>query len=177
MFIIEYLNMYHPSKYKIHNESLQRFVGRFNKEGDKIKSEISIEIYKHENFMDDAIIIDKKTKKKLSFDWERRDRYYKACGFPFKDFGQFERKIKKPEIILSIQCCQSEKCFCIAWHEDLKKEEIKKIGSVTESGEKEFTGKRFTDKFLELNYNEMVKLHIIFRKAFDLSLFNFESFK
>jgi len=168
--------MYHPNKYKEHNESLERFVKKFNTIGEEFNSEIKIEINEHENYIDDALIIDKKTGKSFSFDWEKRDKYYEDCGFPFKDFGQFERKIKKENIKLSIQCSKSEKCFCIAWHDDFKKEEIKKIGSVTEKGNKEFTPKRFTEEFIELNYNEMGKFHKILRKAFDDDLFNSKSF-
>lgn len=177
MYIGGYSNkMYHPGKYDEHNKSLKRFVDKFNKVEEEISSDIVMEIHKHENFIDDAIIIDKKTDKKLSFDWEKRNTHYTDYGFPFKDFGQFERKIKKPKIELSIQCCKSENGFCIAWHSDFKKEKIKNIGSVTEKGDKEFNGKRFTKKFMELNYAEMEKFHKILRKAFDEDALNCESF-
>jgi len=168
--------MYHPSKYKEHNESLQRFANLFNSFVKKNNKNIWIKIHVIENFKDDALVVDEKTGQSFSFDWEKRERYYENCGFPFEDFGQFERKIKKPEIKLSIQCCNSEECFCIAWHSDFEQEEVKKIGSITENGNKEFAGKRFTKKFLELNYKDMDKFYQILRKSFDENKFCSASF-
>jgi len=168
--------MYHPKKYNEHNSSLRRFVERFNKCSNQNKWDIKMEINERENFMDDGLIKDEKTRKELSFDWEKRHTYYETCGFPFKEFGQFERKIKKHEIKLSIQCSKKEDCFCLAWHSDFKKENILNIGSATESGKKEYSGKRFTTKFIELKYNEMNKLYKILRIAFDREWFDSRTF-
>lgn len=130
-----------------------------------------------ENFREDGKIICLSVNQYLLYDFEKRDRYYDSCGFRFKDFGQFERKIQKPEIALSIQCSKDEKCFCIAWHEDFKKEEIKYIGSATASGKKEYTGKRFTKAFREMNYNEMNIFYHILLKAFTTKKLNASCFQ
>ncbi len=168
--------MYHPSKYQEHNDSLDRFVRKFNEVSKKRNGQILIEIHKQENFIDDAIIKDEKTGKSISFDWEKRESYYSSCGFPFKTFGQFERKIIKPKILLSIQCSKSEDCFCIAWHSDFKKEGIENIGSITETGNYEYYGKRFTKEFKEIKYDDMELLYNILRKAFDENKLNKDSF-
>lgn len=169
--------MYYPSKYDEHNESLKRFVKLFNETAGKLGGRIVMRIRENENFRDDGIIQDCKTDMQILFDWEKRQSYYTKCGFPFDTFGQFERKIKKEEILLSIQCSQNEDCFCIAWHEDFKDENIEFIPSATESGEPEFTGKRFTKKFLELRYDEMDKFYKILENAFDRRTFNSTTFK
>lgn len=168
--------MYHPSKYKEHNQSLKRFVEKFNEVGLGIDSKIKMIVREYENYIDDAIIYDELTQQAFAIDWEKRHSYYETCGFPFETFGQFERKISKEEIKLSIQCSKDERCCCIAWHEDFKKESAENVNSVTESGIKENTPKRFTDKFIEIKYDELYKFHEILRKAFDQKKFNHEVF-
>jgi len=168
--------MYFPNKYEDHNSSLERFTDKFNEISKANNMNLVIELNEDENFIDDAIIKDELTNKQINFDWEKRVKYYENCGFPFKTFGQFERKIKK-NISLSVQCCKSELCFCIAWHDDFKNETVKKIGSITESGSKEFTGKRFTEDFLEIKYDEMILFIKILRNAFDNSYFDKRSFE
>ena len=135
-----------------------------------------MEINKFENFKDDGKIIYKPTRIFLLYDFEKRNKYYETCGFKFSDFGQFERKIQKEEISLSIQCSKDEKCFCIAFHEDFKKEKIKYIGSITQKGKKEYTGKRFTKKFIEIKYSEMKNFYKILMNSFKKSEFNSNAF-
>lgn len=168
--------MYHPDKYGHHNNALENFCKTFNAAAVKAGDLIYMKPSDIENFREDGEIIFRKTGKMILYDFEKRFTYYDACGrFKFDTFGQFERKIQKPEISLSIQCSSDEKCFIIAWHEDYKKEKIVYIRSKTGSGGTEGTGKRFTKDFLELSYNNMDKFYKILLKAFEGG-FNKQSF-
>ena len=166
--------MYHPKKYEDHEQSLKKFVDLFNKQSD---GRICMSIHKEENFRDDGVISDKKTGKQIPFDWEKRHSYYNTFGFPFDSFGQFERKILKPEVILSIQCSKDESAFCIAWHSDFLKEEMKKIDSIKENGSYENKGKRFTRKFKEYSYKDIGHFNNSLKQAFDKNKFNYEVLK
>jgi len=169
--------MYHPGKYSSHNESLKRFIEAFNRASERLGGRFVMEMRREENFRDDGVIRDRRTGKEVIFDWEKRHSYYERCGFPFKTFGQFERKIQKEEIELSIQCSKDERCFCIAWHEDFKKEEVRRVPTKKEDGTSENTGKRYTKKFLELRYTEMDKFYRILERAFDTGNFNSTSWE
>lgn len=169
--------MYHPDKYGHHNDALEKFCNVFNEAAAKVGGLILMKASEVENFREDGEIIYKPTGKRILYDFEKRFSYYDSCGsFKFDTFGQFERKIQKPEITLSIQCSRDERCFIIAWHEDYKKEKIVYMHSRTASGGTENTGKRFTKDFLELSYAEMDKFYKILEKAFN-SGFNCQSFK
>ena len=169
--------MYHPDKYRPHNEALDRFCTLFNQVAAKLGNLLCMQPSAIENFREDGNIFYTLTGASILYDFEMRDRHYNSCGFPFKDFGQFERKILKPEIALSIQCSKDEKCFCIAWHEDFKKEQIKNIGSRIGSGGKEYTGKRFTVAFKEIKYSDMEDFYLMLLKAFSDKTFNATCFK
>lgn len=173
---IEVSAMYHPNKYKDHNESLKRFVDTFNECSKTVGGRIIMEIRENENFRDDGIIKDRNTGKEIIFDWEKRHTYYLNCGFPFETFGQFERKIIKKEIQLSIQCSKNEDCFCIAWHGDFKKESVERIPTIKENGTYESKGKRYTRMFKEIKYSEIGIFYKILCKAFDKKMFNHNSF-
>ena len=152
--------MYHPKKYEAHNKALKYFIQKFNEIAYKKGNELEMYDQEVENFRDDGGIIYKLDNTKVLYDFEKRFTYYDCCGgFKYNTLGQFERKIRKPEIKLSIQCSKDEKCFMLAWHEDYVKETRQNIGSVTASGEKEYDGKRFTKDYIELTYEQMDKLY------------------
>lgn len=169
--------MYHPDKYQLHNEALSRFCAAFNAAAARLDNQLHMQPSERENFRDDGAIVYRPDGARILYDFEKRMTHYNTCSFPFKDFGQFERKIQKPEISLSIQCSQDEQCFCIAWHDDFRKEAIKQLGSVTASGSKEFTGKRFTRQFRELQYTQMGTFYQMLKKAFVLRTFNASCFQ
>lgn len=85
--------MKRPSMYDKHENSLKRFVDRFN--AIKDSRPLVMQIYQTENFRDDGVIVNTTTGKRVAFDWEYRDRYFKSGRFKFDTLGQFERKIKK----------------------------------------------------------------------------------
>ena len=90
-------------------------IEKFNNGKDDLR--LVMQIYNPETFRDDGVIVDTKTGKRIIFDWEIRDRYFTTGKFSFKESGQFERKLKKGEIGLSLQCDQDETAVMAAWHE------------------------------------------------------------
>lgn len=168
--------MYHPDKYILHNKALDTFCRRFNEIADKYGNIIKMAPSAKENFREDGEITFTPTNQQILYDFEKRFSYYDSFQkFQFDTFGQFERKIAKPEIRLSIQCSKQENGFIIAWHEDYLREKIEYISSKTATGI-EKTGKRFTRHYLELPYTSMDIFHQILFKAFAQNQFNASSF-
>ena len=171
------LKMYHSKKYDSHNKALNEFIRNFNKAAEIKGNKLEMYYQEIENFKDDGGIIFKENNSRILYDFEKRFSYYVGCGgFRFKTLGQFDRKIRKPEIKLSIQCSSDEKCFLIAWHEDYYLQKNFKIGSVTQSGSREYDGKRFTEDFKEIAYNKMDVFYDVLLYAFENNQFNKNSF-
>ncbi|MBU4501687.1 MAG: hypothetical protein KKA79_03790 [Nanoarchaeota archaeon] len=130
---------------------------------------------KNENFRDDGVITFEDGNS-IIFDWEKRDAHWTGDRFPFSELGQFERKLQKQEIKLSIQCNKEEKTFAIGWHEDwLKENKIRRnlaTNNVDESGVV-----RYTSKFKVYSYDEIDKFMDVIIKAFKKSAFNYRSFE
>lgn len=171
--------MYYPKKYEEHNTALKNLIDMFNKTAKKLGGLIEMYFQEQENYRDDGGVIYKATNEKLLYDFEKRHQHYESCQqFAYPSLGQFERKIKKKEIKLSIQCSSDETCLLLAWHNDYQKEKAENIKSSTEDGEGETNSKRFTTDFIEINYKDMDVLYDIFlsafqRKTFDKSVFKF----
>ncbi|NQT96676.1 MAG: hypothetical protein HQ562_02940 [Candidatus Marinimicrobia bacterium] len=108
--------MKRPSMYQRHEDSLLKFTNLFNAVKDGLP--LVMQIYQTENYRDDGVIVNTKTGKRVAFDWEIRDKYFSNGKFQFKELRQFERKIKKEEIGLSLQCDREETALLVAWHED-----------------------------------------------------------
>jgi len=128
--------MKRPSMYQRHEDSLKSFVEKFNNAKDNLR--LVMQIYNTENFRDDGVIVDTKSGKRITFDWEIRDRYFTSGKFAFKELGQFERKLKKGEIGLSLQCDRDETAVMAAWHEDWLKEKPRKKKLRTDQTKDEF---------------------------------------
>ena len=170
--------MYHADKYESHNEALKKFIKAFNEVAKNMGDKLEMYYQEIENFKDDGGIIYKPTEERILYDFEKRFSYYNSCGqFKFDTLGQFERKIRKSIIKLSIQCSKDEKCHMIAWHEDYVKEIKYNIGSVTASGSREYDGKRFTKDFIELTYKQFDVFYKILLYAFENNAFNKSSFQ
>ena len=170
-------SMYHPDKYSEHNLALKKFIRHFNKVSKHNGNELSMYFQTTENFREDGGIVHYPTNKKILYDFEKRFKYYESYGnFKFPTLGQFERKIKKPEIKLSIQCSTNEDGFLVAWHEDYYLESQETVGSVTADGSKESTPKRFTRDFREFSYQQFGDLYQVLRFAFKKDEFNKKSY-
>lgn len=140
----------YESKYKPHNESLQRFVDRFNRLGNR---DLHIYLPPAENFYDDGIVyLDEPCcmiSHRISFDWEQRHTHYEKYGdFKFNDLTQLGRKIEK-DINLSLQISKDETGLLVAWHEDFYEFDFRFQYVKTEKGvfkkEKVF----YTTQFIE----------------------------
>jgi hypothetical protein len=163
--------MYFSDKYKDHNLALDKFSLIFNNYASSLPEEkLLMKVQKIENFRDDGCIVFIKDSIKIKYDFEKRFSYYSSFGsFSFDELGQFERKISKPEIALSIQCSEDETGFVFAWHSDYLNEEKKFIKSKTSSGF-EGTAKRFTKKFIELDVYFSISGILTYETAKDLKL-------
>lgn len=159
--------MYFSSKYSDHNDSLERFIKKFNS-----KTEYNLEMYanKNENFRDDGKIICLLSKKNIIFDWEKRFHYYgRYSKFKFYKLGQFERKIQKKEIKISIQCSLDETGILVAWHKDFLNEKKQYIQSKTQFSY-ERNAKRFTSKFKEFSTERLLEFKKEIRNSIDLHM-------
>lgn len=166
--------MYRPSKYNKHNESLDFFAKLFNAE--KSMSDIIMEPIDEETFDNDGFFVDVKTGKKIGFDWEYRDRYFKNGIFSFDSLGQYERKLKKESIQVSVQCDSTQTAILVAWHDDFLLEEKVKLSLATDSWKKQYGGVRYTKKFKIYHYGEIKEFKKMIQRAFatgkqDASLF------
>ncbi len=155
--------MKRPSMYQKHEESLSRFVDLFNNTRDNYP--VIMQIYQTENFRDDGVIVDSKTGKRITFDWEIRDKYFSRGKFKFSTLGQFERKIKKDEIGLSLQCDKEQTAVLVAWHQDWLKEKPQPVSLKTDSRNKEKGMVRMTRHFKIYPYANMVAFRAMIYRA------------
>jgi len=169
--------MYHPGKYKEHDKALNNLITKFNEVANELGNEVQMYFQEKENYRDDGGVIFTATGDKFLYDFEKRHKYYVNCkGLKFHTLGQFERKIKKQEIKLAIQCSTNEDCLVLAWHEDYKKETKEYLKSKTEDGKGESNAKRFTKDFIEISYDHLEIMYNIFLNAFKNKTFNCKSF-
>lgn len=166
--------MKRPSLYQQHEDTLKHFTDIFNNTKDGIP--LVMQVYHTENFRDDGVIVNTKTGKRVAFDWEYRDRYFKSGIFRFKTLGQFERKIKKAEIGLSMQSDSDETAILIAWHQDFKREKEQKVTLKTDHNYREYGSVRYTNKFKIYKHIEITEFkRMVFRAlktdAYDHTVF------
>lgn len=159
--------------YDKHNESLERFKALFN--NCNLNDEIKMKVYKKETYESDGEIIDNKTQKSIHFDWEYREKYFKNCKFAFNTLGQYERKLIKPVIDISIQCDSTETGVVVGWHEDWLKENKTNLNLSTDSSD-QYGTVRYTSNFKVYSYKNISDLKAMLRRAFDKNTFNHEVF-
>ncbi len=168
--------MYFPKRYQEHNNALDRFVLDFNKHSSLNNFDLSMFVQKIENFRDDGWIKFPDSSS-IKYDFEKRFTYYPSYRkFQFQDLGQFERKIAKSEIVLSIQSSSDETGFIFGFHSDFLKEERKYISSKTSSGY-EKTAKRFTKRFIEVSYEDMVPFQKMLMNCYEYKKFSYSGCK
>jgi len=157
--------MYRPSHYNIHNESLEKFCNLFNEcpEYEHIKMYPITE----ETFIDDGYFLNTHTGEKIGFDWEYRANYFQNGKFSFDTLGQYERKIIKPSIDISLQCDSTQTAIAVAWHNDFYIEPQVRIRLETDYSEKENGKTRYTKKFKIFMYEDMITFKKMINKAFN----------
>ena len=89
--------------------------------------------------------------------------------------GQYERKIIKPSIKISLQCDSTETEVTVAWHEDWKREKIVQLNLASDSHDQ--SGKaRYTEHFKIYLYKNIAELKEMLNRAFEQRKFNKNSF-
>jgi len=167
--------MQRPSQYKRHNMSLDNFAKIFNNE--PYYPNIIIKPIEEETYRDDGLIYEVNTQKSIGFDWEIRDRYFSNGNFYLPTLRQFERKVIKPEIDLSIQCDSTETAIVVAWHEDFKSGNSFVQESKTDYIYKETAIVRETSYFRVYTYEQVVEFKAMLHQAFTNNQYNHNSFK
>ncbi len=166
--------MKRPSMYDKHESSLKQFSDLFNAQEDNIS--LVMQIYQTENFRDDGVIVDTKTGKRITFDWEIRDKYFRSGKFRFSTAGQFERKLKKDEIGLSLQCDSNETAVLVGWHEDWLKEAPKTISLSTDTRTNERGTIRYTTNFKIFPYADISMFREMLIRALRKGTYNHSAF-
>lgn len=157
--------MYRPSLYSKHDETMNKFAELFN--NSPVLPNLKMIPIKEETFIDDGEIIDTLTGRKFSFDWEYRDKYFSNGNFVFDTLGQYERKIIKPSIELSIQCDETETAIAVAWHDDFRKENKIMLNLDTDHGRKQYGAVRYTKSFKIYMYDNIGEFKRMIQRAFD----------
>ncbi len=167
--------MKRASMYQAHEKSLSNFADAFNAVIDC--HPIVMQIYHVENYRDDGVIVNTKTGERICFDWEIRDNYFARGKFQFKTAGQFERKLKKDEIGLSIQCASDQSAFLVAWHQDWLKETSVMRKLKTDIPQRKKEAIRYTRHYKVYSYMEINQFRGMIANALALHLFNHNVFK
>lgn len=157
--------MYRPSKYGKHYESMEAFAQLFN--DCPVCPNLKMLPIQDETFLDDGDIIDESSGKKFGFGWEYRDRYFSNGKFRFDTLGQYERKIIKPSIQLSIQCDSTETAVAVAWHEDFKRENQITLLLDTDYIDKQLGQTRYTKSFRIYMYEDIADFKRMIQRALD----------
>lgn len=163
--------MYRPSTYHISQASLEYFANRFN--AIQEYKNIRWEYIQEETFDCDGFFIDIHTGKTIGFDWEIRQSDAFSNGvFKFPTLGQYERKIKKESIDLSIQSDKEISSIIIAWHDDFKKECLTSISLATDTSDKEDGQIRYTSNFKIYHIEDMLLFKQMIATAFKTGIKN-----
>ena len=171
----EVRTLYRPSLYDKHDETMNRFAEMFNR----------LEIYRNiimrpnpvETFDNDGVFIDIETNRSIGYDWEYRDRYFAYCKLAFESLGQYERKIKKPSIQLSLQCDSTVTGVAVGWHEDWLNEEREKRSLKTDYSKKEKGTLRYTTNFRIYSFEELDSFKHMVATAMRLQLYSSKIFE
>lgn len=168
-------SMKRPSWYPKHNSSLDKFCKLFNDEG-KFKN-LVIEPITEETYDNDGVIRDIETGMTIGFDWEQRanPKHFSNCQFAYDSLGQFERKIRKRSIQISIQCDYTETGIAVGWHEDWLKENSLTRYLATDS-EDEHGIVRYTKSFRIYSYDQMTEFKAMLNRAMKHNVLNHKAF-
>ncbi len=166
--------MKRPSMYQRHEDSLAHFTELFNTCRDGLP--LVMQVYRTENYRDDGVIVNTRTGKRIVFDWEIRDKYFSNGKFKFKELRQFERKIKKDEIGLSLQCDKEETALLVAWHNDWLRTEPFPARMSTDFTWNEKNLVRATDKFKIYPYSTIAEFRLMIGQALRRDIFDHSVF-
>lgn len=166
--------MYRPSMYNKHDESMFYFAELFNT--CSVREEIEMRPNTKETYDNDGIFVNISAGIKIGFDWEYRDRYFTNCKFAFPTLGQYERKIRKSSIQLSIQCDSTQTGIAVAWHNDWMREMRETRSLATDYEEKEQGIIRYTNKFKIYSYQEIGSFKQMISRAMQTGIYSSDVF-
>lgn len=155
--------VYRPSKYDMSQSSLKHFSNVFNRCFPPC--DVRCVPNATETYDNDGYFINSKDQI-IGFDWEIRDRYFSHGIFRFDTLGQYERKIKKSSIQLSIQCDQEQENIIVSWHEDFFNEHQQKVPCITDSIKQSECRVRYTKHFRIYSYRTIFKFKAMLLNAF-----------
>ncbi len=120
-----------------------------------------------EDFQCDGYFVNKNTGEKIGYDWEMRDRYFENGNFKFATLGQYERKISKDDIEISLQADSTQTAVAVAWHNDFKSNNVLNRSLSTDTEYKQQGQTRETSKFWIIMYEDVAILKKILHYAFE----------
>ncbi len=129
-----------------------------------------------ETYDNDGVFTDISTNRSIGYDWEYRDKYFANCKLAFKSLGQYERKLKKPSIQLSLQCDSTETGIAVGWHEDWLTEERERKDLMTDYYQNENGIVRYTENFRIYSFEEAERFKNMVAGAMKLQLYSSEIF-
>lgn len=145
--------MYRPSTYDKSQISLMYFADIFN--ACPVEANIRWEYIRTETYDNDGCFLDIETGRTFGFDWEIRDKYFANGVFSFSDLRQFERKLQKPSIKLSLQGDSTCTAILAAWHEDFLKGDRIPVSLSTDYAQNQTTYTRATKEFKVYKLEDM----------------------
>jgi len=157
--------MYRPSTYNKHNESMNAFVTIFN--SCTSFPNIVMKPKEEEDYKCDGYFVNVDTGEQIGYDWEIRDKYFKNGHFAFDTLGQYERKIIKSDIELSLQADSTQTAVAVAWHDDFKNNNVLNRSLSTDTMYKQKGQTRETKKFWIIMYEDIYILKQILNIAFE----------
>ena len=157
--------MYRPSTYNAHNESMNAFAKMFN--DCELFPNIVMKPKEIEDYECDGYFVNVNTGEQIGYDWEIRDKYFKNGHFEFPTLGQYERKIKKADIELSLQSDSTKTAVAVAWHNDFKNSDVLNRSLSTDTKYKQSGKTRETKKFWIIKHEDIAILKQILHIAFE----------
>lgn len=129
-----------------------------------------------ETYDNDGEFVNVRTGEKIGFDWEYRDKYFENCKFRYNSLGQYERKLRKPSIQISLQCDSTETGVAVGWHQDWLIEKKEHIELSTDYSVKEKGTTRYTTKFKIYPYENIGEFKKMIAYAMEHKIYSSEVF-
>ena len=168
--------MYRADLYSVHNESLMRFIDRFN--SNPTCRNLVMLMNLEENYGTDGYIIDTNTGKTVGFDFCRAEKqiFDETGALIYKRMSLIESKINLKNVNLYISTDLNERSFTIGWHEDLLKEKTEHFTYMAAGGEKLTRPIRFTKHFATYQTDGIEEFKLMLNRAISTDTYNFVVF-
>ena len=162
------------SFYSTHNETMAKFIDRFNAiNGD---NNIFLIPNKKETYANDGSFLCSDLGLAIGYDWQYKKTGYKTFGeFEYERWGlgQFGTKLVKPSIKISLQISEDESGLLVGWHQDFDKVNDVNLTSETKVNRKEPMG--CTHDYMEYDISTdvgLLEFTKMIQRAFDTQTYN-----